>query len=121
MLPQVGQVKNSENPEISEISEIFFEIFKSEFLILTVGKNRKRGNKKTQNNISEISEFSISYFFIFQKTFFFQYSTVGNSLLLIYVVFCFQSRLFFSFTKNIYSKYYLVVMRYICCEMYLYS
>ena len=91
MLPQVGQVKNSENPEISEISEIFFEIFKSEFLILTVGKNRKRGNKKTQNNISEISEFSISYFFIFQKTFFFRYSTVGNSLRYTYVMFCFQS------------------------------
>ena len=107
--------------------KFFSEIFKSEFSILAVGQNRKLGNKKTRNNISEISEisevseFSICHFFIFQKTFFFQYSTVGNSLLLIYVVFCFQSRLFFSFTKNIYSKYYLVVMRYICCEMYLYS
>ena len=107
--------------------KFFSEIFKSEFSILAVGQNRKLGNKKTRNNISEISEiskvseFPICQFFIFQKTFFFQYSTVGNSLLLIYVVFCFQSRLFFSFTKNIYSKYYLVVMRYICCEMYLYS
>ena len=92
MLPQVGQVKNSENPEISEISEIFFEIFKSEFLILIVGKNRKRGNKKTQNNISEISEvseFLICYFFIFQKTFFFSifYSRQFRTLYICYVLF----------------------------------
>ena len=101
MLPQVGQVKNSENPEISEISEIFFEIFKSEFLILTVGKNRKRGNKKTQNNISEISEFSISYFFIFQKTFFFSifYSRQFLTLYLRYVLFSKPFQVFFLSSK----------------------
>ena len=66
--------------------------FKSDFQI-------QLGNKKTRNNISEISEisevseFSICHFFIFQKTFFFQYSTVGNSVLSIYVMFCFQSLL----------------------------
>ena len=76
--------------------KFFSEIFKSEFSILAVGQNRKLGNKKTRNNISEISEvseFSICHFFIFQKTFFFQYSTVGNSVLSIYVMFCFQSLL----------------------------
>ena len=49
------------------------EIFKSEFSILAVGQNRKVGNKKTRNNISdisgisEVSEFSIRHFFIFQE------------------------------------------------------
>ena len=33
----------------------FSEIFKSEFSILAVGQNRKLENKKTRNNISEIS------------------------------------------------------------------
>ena len=79
---------------------IFFsEIFKPEFSILTVGQNRKLGNKKTRNNISkiseisEVSEFSICHFFVFQNFFFFQYSTVGNSALSISVMFCFQSLL----------------------------
>ena len=70
-----GQVENSENSEISETRKFFSEIFKSEFLILAIGQNRKLGNKKTRNNISEISEvseFSISLFFIFKK--------VGNSV-----------------------------------------
>ena len=70
-----GQVENSENTEISETRKFFSEIFKSEFLILAIGQNRKLGNKKTRNNISEISEvseFSISPFFIFKK--------VGNSV-----------------------------------------
>ena len=59
----------------------------------------KPGNKKTRNNISEISEisevseFPIRHFFIFQKTFCFQYSTVGKSVLSIYVMVCFQSLL----------------------------
>ena len=73
--------------------KFFLEIFESEFSILAVGQNRKLGNKKTRNNISEISEvseFSICHFFIFQKTFFFQFSTVGNSVLSIYDMFCFQ-------------------------------
>ena len=57
--------------------KFFSEIFKSEFSILAIGQNRKLGNKKTRNNISEISEiskvseFPICQFFIFQKTFFF--------------------------------------------------
>ena len=78
----------------------FSEIFKSEFSILAIGQNRKLGNKKTRNNISEISEisevseFSICHFFIFQKSFFFfHYSTIGISVLSIYVMFCFQSLL----------------------------
>ena len=74
-----GQVENSENSEISEI--------------LAIGQNRKLGNKKTRNNISEISEvseFSICHFSFF-KNFFSHFSTVSNSVLSIYVMFCFQS------------------------------
>ena len=88
--------------------KLFPEIFKSKFSILAIGQNRKLGNKKTRNNISEISEvseFSICHFFIFQKTFF-QYSKVGNSVLYIYVMYCFQSLLkcFFLQQKNIMFK-----------------
>ena len=108
--------------------KLFSEIFKSEFSILAMGQNRKLGNKKTRNTISEIceisevSEFLICHFFIFQKTFSFQYSTVGNSVLSIYVMFCFKAfESVFFFTKNICSKYYLAIMRYICCEIYLHS
>ena len=78
--------------------KFFPEIFKSEFSIFAVGQNQKLGNKKTRTNISEnseiseVSELSICHFFVFQKTFF-QYSTVGNSGLSIYVMFCFQSLL----------------------------
>ena len=43
-----GQVENS---EILENSEIFSEIFKSKFSLLTMGQNRKLGNKKTRNYI----------------------------------------------------------------------
>ena len=58
-------------PWKSQKSRKFFsEIFKSEFTILATGQNRKLGNKKTRNNFSEISEFSICHFFIFQKNFF---------------------------------------------------
>ena len=79
--------------------KFFSEIFKSEFTILVVGQNWEFGKKKTRNNISrsseisKVSEFSICYFFIFQKTFSFQYSTVDNSVLYIYVMFWFQSLL----------------------------
>ena len=51
--------------------KFFSEIFKSEFSILAIGQNWKLGNKKTRNNISEISkisevsEFLICHFFIF--------------------------------------------------------
>ena len=51
----------------------FSEIFKSEFSILAVGKNKELGNKKTWNNfseISEVSEFLICHFFIFFRIFF---------------------------------------------------
>ena len=85
--------------------KFFPEIFESEFSILAVEQNRKLGNKKTRNNISEISEvseFSICHFFIFQKTFSFQYSTVGNSVLYIYVMFCFQSLLTYFFLHQKY-------------------
>ena len=41
------------------------EIFKSKFSILAVGQNRKVGNKKTRNNISDVS--GIRHFFIFQE------------------------------------------------------
>ena len=61
-----------------------------------LGNLGKLGNKKTQNNISEISEVNKVFdlpLFIFQKLLFFQFSTVGNSALSIYVMFCFQSLL----------------------------
>ena len=79
--------------------KIFYEIFKCGFSILAIGQNRKLGNKKTQNNISEISEISDVNkvfdlpLFIFQKLLFFQFSIVGNSALSIYVMCCFQSLL----------------------------
>ena len=76
--------------------KFFSEIFKSEFSILAIGQNRKLGYKKIQNNISKISvvsKFSVCHFFIFEKNFFLQYSTVGNSVLSIYVMLCFQSLL----------------------------
>ena len=81
-----GQVESSEN------SEFFPEICNSEFSILAIGQNRKLGNKKTRNNISEISEvseFSIWHFLIFQKTFFFSvfYSRQFRNFYLCFEVF----------------------------------
>ena len=90
-----GQVENSENSEISEI--------------LAIGQNRKLGNKKTRNNISEISEvseFSICHFSFF-KNFFSHFSTVSNSVLSIYVMFCFQSLLKCCFFQQ---KYMLKIL-----------
>ena len=52
--------------------KFFSEKFKSEFSILAVGQNRKLGNKKTPNNISnisEISEFRLATFTFFKKHF----------------------------------------------------
>ena len=102
----------------------FSEIFKSEFSILAIGQNRKLGNKKTRNNISEISEiseFSICHFSFFKKLFFSIFYS-SNSVLSIYVMFCFQSLLkcFFLHQKYMF-KIYLVVIRYIFCEVYLHS
>ena len=81
---------------LGKLWNFFSEIFKSEFLVLAIGQNQKLGDKKTRNNISkifEVSEFSICHFSFFKRLFFFQFSTVGNSVLSIYVVFCFQSLL----------------------------
>ena len=82
---------------------IFFsEIFKSEFSILAVGQNQKFENKKTQNNISEISEifdfseFSICHFFIFQKKIFSIFSfRQFRTLFLRYVLFSKPFEVFF--------------------------
>ena len=74
----------------------FSEIFKSEFSILAAVQNQKLGNKKTRNisemyEISEVPEFLIWHFFIFQKTFFsIFYSRQFHTF---YVMFCFQSLL----------------------------
>ena len=86
--------------------KLFSEIFKSKFSILVVGQNRKLRNKKTRNNISEIpefsevSEFSICHFFIFQKNFFSIF--YSRQFRTFYVLLCFQSLL-----KNffLYQKY----------------
>ena len=67
------KLRNLGNPW--NLRNFFPGIFKSEFLILAVGQNRKLGKKKTRNNFSEISEisdfseFSIRHFFIFFLTF----------------------------------------------------
>ena len=67
---KLGNIGNPGN------SGIFSKNFKSEFSILAVGQNRKVGNKKTRNNISDIfeisnfSEFSIWHVFINKKFFF---------------------------------------------------
>ena len=70
---------------------IFFsEIFKPEFSILTIGQNRKLGNKKTRNNISkisEVSEFSICHFLFSFLFFFFFYR-------------CFFQDLYFTFVTS---------------------
>ena len=93
----------------SKTQKFFSDILKSEFSILAIGQNRKLGNKKTRNiiseisEISEVSEISICHFFIIQNVlFFFQYSTVGNSVLSIYVMFCFQSLLKWFFLNQNY-------------------
>ena len=107
--------------------KFFSEIFKSEFSILAIGQNWKLGNKKTRNNISEISKisevskFSICHFSFFKKLFFsIFYSRQFRTFYLCYV--CLQSLLkCFFLHQNICSNYYLVVIRYIFCEMYLHS
>ena len=99
--------------------KFFSEISKSEFSILAIGQNRKLGNKKTRNNISEISEisevseFSICHFSFSKKLFFFQFSTVGNSVLSIYVTFCFQSLLkcFFLYQKVFTKKCFFLYQK----------
>ena len=86
---------------------IFFsEIFKPEFSILTIGQNRKLGNKKTRNNISkiseisEVSEFSICHFFIFQIFFFsIFYSRQFRTFYLCYVLFSKPFKVFFPSPK----------------------
>ena len=76
----------------------FSEIFKSEFSILAIGQNRKLGNKKTRNNISEISEFSICHFSFFKKLFFSIFYS-SNSVLSIYVLFSKPFKMFFPSPK----------------------
>ena len=93
-----------------EILEFFLEIFKSQFSILAVGQNQKVRNKKTQNNISEVSEFSICHLFIFPKNFF-QYSEVGNFVLCIYVMYCFRSLLKCFFLQQKYIMFKILPCR----------
>ena len=78
--------------------KFFSEIFKSEFSILAIGQNWKLGNKKTRNNISEISKisevskFSICHFSFFKKHFLsIFYSRQFRTFYLCYV--CLQSLL----------------------------
>ena len=124
-----GQVENSENLEILENSEVFV---RDEFSIFRYSQNKKtrnnkEKNKKTRNNISEISEiskvleFSICHFSFFKKLFFsIFYSRQFRTFYLCYV--CLQSLLkCFFLHQNICSNYYLVVIKYIFCEMYLHS
>ena len=71
---------------------------------MTVGQNRKLGNKKTRNNISEISEmsevseFSNCHFFIFHFSIF--YSRQFGTLYLCYVLFSKPFEVFFPSAKN---------------------
>ena len=88
-----GQVKNSEN------SEIFPVIFKSEFSILAIVQNRKLGNKKTRNNISEVSKFSICHFFIFFFVFFINIFPGSFFYICNFSSTLYKYRLFISLTK----------------------
>ena len=56
--PFTGQVENSKNRKSRKTQKFFSKIFKFNFSILAIGQNRKVGNKKTRNIISEISEIS---------------------------------------------------------------
>ena len=83
--------------------KFFSKIFKSDFSILAVGQNQKLRNKKTLNNISEISEvseFSICHFFIFQKfSFSIFYSSKFRTLCLCYALFSMPFKVFFPSPK----------------------
>ena len=85
--------------------KFFSEICKSEFSILAIGQNRKPENEKTQNNISEISEvseFLIRHFSIFQKTFFsIFYSRQLRFFYLCYVLFRSLLKCFFLHQKYV--------------------
>ena len=100
----------SKTRETRKSRKFFSEIFISEFSILATGQNRKLGNKKTRNNlseifkISEVSEFSICYFSFFKKLFFsIFYSKQFRTFYLCYV--CFQSLLkcFFLHQKYVFK------------------
>ena len=84
------KLSNLRNPWNLRI--FFFGIFKSKFLILAVGQNRKLRKKKTRNNFSEIpkisdfSEFSIRHFFIFFLTFSFFFLNVFQNLYFTFVI-----------------------------------
>ena len=84
-----GQVENLEN------SETFSEIFKSEFSIWLQGKIENLEIRKLGIMFPRFPRFprfpSFRFAtFHFSKNFFFQFSTVGNSVLSTYVLLCFQ-------------------------------
>ena len=68
------------------------EIFKSEFSILTVGKIKNSEIRKFRQTFPRVLRFPSFWFAIFSffKNDLFQYSKVGNSVLYIYVMYCFQ-------------------------------
>ena len=70
--------------------KIYSEIFISESSIFAVGQNRKLGIIFPR--FPRFPSFRFAIFSFFKKIFF-QYSTIGNSVLYIYVMYCFQSLL----------------------------
>ena len=119
-----GQVENSENSEILEISGIFFLRFLSpSFRFWVQGKIENLEIRKLGKIVPRFFRFTRSTSFLFAT---FPRTLIFNILQYAIPYFlsmsCFVFKAFqkvFSFTKNIYLKYYLVLMRYICCEMYL--
>ena len=91
-----------ENPEISKKFSPDFQIWVFDFAL--------QSKSKTRNNISEISEFSICHFLIFQKKVF-QYSKVGNSVLYICVIHCFQTLLKCFFFQQKYIIFKILLCR----------
>ena len=90
----------------SKTRKSFSEIFKSEFSILAIRQNGKLGFKNLGKKLPSFPSFRPGHYQRdFTKLFFFQYSTVGNSVLSIYVMFCFQSLLkcFFLHQKYMYK------------------
>ena len=113
---------------VGNLENFFSEIFKSKFSIFPYSQNRKLGNKKTRNNISEISknskisEFLICHFSIFQrKIFVIFWSRQFCTLYLCYLLYSKPFKVLFLSAEiyNVHDNYH-VVKRCICCKMYLY-
>ena len=93
--------------------KIFSEIFISESSIFAVGQNRKLGIIFPR--FPRFPSFRFAIFSFFKKNFFsIFYNRQFGTLYLCYVLFSKPFEVFFPSAKN------HIVIKYICCEMYLY-